>query len=166
MILASHVIISGILGAQTGNYFLAALTGFISHYILDAIPHWDKYLSPEFKKKTELKDGAIFKEKFFWKEISKVVIDILIGTAIFFLIFFKFFSTGSIVSAIVAIFFGVLPDPLQLLYFVTHSRFLKLNYDFQYFLHSVIYKKEPNFLPGILIQIAAIALVFTMTFYL
>ena len=38
MLLASHIIVSGLLGAATKNYFLAAVFGFVSHYILDFIP--------------------------------------------------------------------------------------------------------------------------------
>ena len=83
MVLASHIIISGLLGAQSKSYFIAAIAGLISHYVLDAVPHWDEYLSKEFQNKTEAETSFI-KSKFFWKEIAKVAADILIGLIIFY----------------------------------------------------------------------------------
>lgn len=56
MILASHIVVSGLLGTTTNNYFLAAVFGFVSHYLLDAIPHWD-YLPDEFALKIKTENG-------------------------------------------------------------------------------------------------------------
>ena len=69
MTLASHIIISGLLGASTHNYFLAAIFGFVSHFIVDAIPHWDDYLSPEFDSRAKSEKGHFLKGKFFYKEL-------------------------------------------------------------------------------------------------
>ena len=160
MILASHIIVSGLLGATTQNYFLAATLGFFSHFIVDAIPHWDDYLSPEFDSRAKSEKSLFLKSRYFYKEISKVAIDILIGISVLSLIFFKTSGFDNITYAAVGIFFGVLPDPLQLLYFMTNWRFLKPNYDIQFRLHTLIYKKKPTFWPGILTQVATILLVF------
>lgn len=160
MLLSSHIIVSGLLASQTGNYFLAAILGFFSHFIVDAIPHWDDYLSPEFDSRAKSEKGHFFKSRFFYKEISKVAIDILIGLSVLSLIFFKTSGFDNIAYAAVGIFFGVLPDPLQLLYLMTNWRSLKPNRDIQYRLHTLIYKKRPTFWPGILTQVATILLVF------
>ncbi len=160
MILASHIIVSGLLGAGTHNYFLAAIVGLFSHYIVDVIPHWDNYLSPEFDSRAKSEKGYFLKDKFFYKELCKVAIDILIGLSALSLIFFKTSGFSNIAYAAVGVFFGVLPDPLQLLYLITNWRFLKPNHKLQLYLHTLIYKKKPTFWPGILTQVATILLVF------
>lgn len=164
MILASHIIVSGLLGATTQNYFLAATLGLFSHYIVDAIPHWDNYLSPDFDSKAKLEKGHFLKGRFFYKELGKVAIDILIGLSVLSLIFFKTSGFSNIAYAAVGIFFGVLPDPLQLLYLITNWRFLKPNYELQLRLHTLIYIKKPSFWPGIVNQIATIGIVFLILY--
>ncbi len=160
MILASHIIVSGLLGATTQNYFLAAVFGFVSHYILDAIPHWDFYLSPEFNVKAEAEDGKFIKEKFFWKEVSKIVIDILIGLGLLFILL-KNLNYINITAVSISVFFGILPDPLQLFYLMTKWRFIKWNFDFQEFAHYSIHSKiDQKFWSGIIIQTIAVALIF------
>ena len=160
MILASHIIVSGLLGATTQNYFLAAIFGFVSHCILDVIPHWDSYLSPKFYVKAEAEDGKFIKEKFFWKEAGKIVIDILIGLGLLF-IFLKNLSYINITAVFISVFFGILPDPLQLFYLMTKWRFIKWNFDLQEFVHYSIHSKiDQKFWPGIIIQTIAVALVF------
>jgi len=160
MILASHIIVSGLLGATTQNYFLAAIFGFVSHYILDVIPHWDSYLSPKFYVKAEAEDGKFIKEKFFWKEAGKIVIDILIGLGLLF-IFLKNLSYINITAVFISVFFGILPDPLQLFYLMTKWRFIKWNFDLQEFVHYLIHSKiDQKFWPGIIIQTIAVALIF------
>jgi len=160
MILASHIIVSGLLGAKTNNYFLAIIFGLLSHYILDLIPHWDSYLSPEFKAKAKAEDGKFIKEKFFWEEISKTVIDVSIGLGLLF-IFLENSSYINITAVFISVFFGILPDPLQLLYLMTKWRFIKWNFDFQEFIHFSIHSKiNQKFWPGIIIQAITAALVF------
>ncbi len=163
MTLASHIIISGLLGASTNNYFLAATLGLFSHYIVDAIPHWDFYLSPDFDARAKSKGVRFLKDKFLYKELSKVAIDILIGLSVLSLMLFKTSEFDNIAYAAVGVFFGVLPDPLQLLYLITNWRWLKPNHQIQLYLHTLIYKEKPSFWPGILTQMATILLVFLIT---
>ncbi|MCX6813783.1 MAG: hypothetical protein NT078_00945 [Candidatus Azambacteria bacterium] len=164
MILASHIIVSGLLGATTQNYFLAAIFGFVSHYILDAIPHWDFYLSPEFNVKAEAEDGKFIKEKFFWKEVGKIVIDILIGLGLLF-IFLKKLSYINTAAVFISVFFSILPDSLNLLYRMTGWKLIKWNSDIQDFAHYSIHSKiDQKFWPGIIIQISTIGIVFLILY--
>lgn len=162
MILASHIVISGLLGAKTGNYFLAATIGFISHYILDAIPHWD-YLSEEFESKAQGNPGFI-KNKKFWREISKVALDILIGLILLFALI-KLSKSPNITSMLFAVFFSILPDPLGLLYWMTGWKIIKWNSDIQDFMHYSIHAKiKPGFWLGILTQILAVMVTFLILY--
>jgi len=158
MILASHIIVSGLLGATTQNYLLAAVFGFVSHYILDAIPHWD-YLSDEFESRAKTEKG-FFKNKKFWRELINVALDILIGLGLLF-IFLKYYKNPQIIPAIIGVTFGILPDPLSLLYWMTKWKFIKWNFDFHEFVHYSIHSKiDQKSWPGIIIQTIAVALIF------
>ncbi len=124
MILASHIIVSGLLGSQTNNYFLAAAIGFFSHYVLDGIPHWD-YLSKEFETKAQ-KNPGFMKDQKFWREIGKVALDLLIGLILLFALA-KLSGNSNIISVFIAAFFSILPDSLGLLYWMTNWKIIKWN---------------------------------------
>jgi len=160
MILASHIIIAGILGSETQNYFLAAIIGLASHYVLDAIPHWD-YLSEEFQSRVKTDKGFV-KNKKFWRELGKVAIDGLAGL-ILLIMLIGLYKNLNITSALIGAFFGILPDAISLLYWITKWRPIKWNFDFQEFIHYYIFKKtERNFWPGVATQIVAIGIFFLM----
>jgi hypothetical protein len=159
MILASHIIVSGLIGAETHSYFLAAIFGFLSHYVLDGIPHWDKYISEEFKSKAKTEKNFLT-TKFFWKQLLKIAFDAIIGFTLLFL-FLKFLGQNNTSFSLIGAFFGVLPDPLMLLYMVKKWRILKWNYDINEFVHYSIHSKiKQAFWPGIIIQATTIGLVF------
>ena len=163
MVLASHIIIAGLLGSQTENYFLAAAIGFSSHYVLDGIPHWD-YLSEEFEAKAQGNPGFM-KNKNFWREIGKGALDILIGLVLLFSLT-NLNKSSNTTAVFTAAIFGILPDPLGLLYWMTKWKIIKWNSDIQNFVHHSIHKKiDHAFWPGISIQVAAIWLVFIIIFY-
>jgi len=166
MIIASHIIVSGLLGATTQNYFLAAVFGFVSHYVLDAIPHWD-YLSGEFISKVKTETGFLKKKKF-WQTMFKVAFDILTGLGLLFIIFIVIIKNPvpkNIIPIFISIFFGVLPDALQLLYWITKWQSIKWNSDLQHFIHYSTHKKiEQGFWPGIITQISTIGIVFLILY--
>ena len=164
MILASHIVISGLLGAQTQNYFLAAVVGLISHYVVDGIPHWDHYLYSDFK--TKVQNKKYFFRKNFWLEISKILVDIITGLSLFF-IFWNLYIKKNIIFSLISITFGILPDFLQPLYWITKWRFLKWNSDLQNFMHYSIHSKiKQGFWPGIIIQIATMGTVVLVFYFL
>lgn len=158
MILISHIIISGILASKTQNYFLAAAIGLISHYVLDAIPHWD-YLSDKFEPRIKTEKNFI-KKKGFWREIIKITADALAGFGL--LALFVFLDKdANIAPLIISTFFGILPDAIQFLSWLTNWKFIEWNTTFHKFAHYLIYKKiNPGFQSGIMTQIATIGIVF------
>jgi len=44
MLLITHIALGLLLGSATHTFKIAFLLGFLSHFILDAIPHWDPKL--------------------------------------------------------------------------------------------------------------------------
>src|SRR3990172_5644322 len=115
MVLTSHIIAASAIAAPLALkpltiFNLAAIffISFISHYLLDLIPHWDYKLSLwDFKEKGE---KAILSKKNIIRDSVKISIDLILGVAVGFwiiglplgfegfflfgLIFFSFFFPG------------------------------------------------------------------------
>ena len=51
MLLSQHAIVGGAVGLATGNPFLGFLAGFMSHHILDALPHVDGWPQNNYQKR-------------------------------------------------------------------------------------------------------------------
>lgn len=119
MTLTSHAVA----GAAAAELFpahpvLAFAAAFLSHFVLDSIPHRD------YKLESYVKDYAhpddIFKLDMiigpaFWRDLLKIALDCALG---FFLAIALFHSsTGVIYFALLGAAGGVLPDALQFAFF-------------------------------------------------
>lgn len=101
MILATHAVIGAALAQHTESHTLAFLIGFISHHILDLIPHW-QYSVPQLDSGKRLKiNKALF------SDLLRVGIDFMLGTVII-LIFFQ----ENLSIALFAFAGAILPDVL------------------------------------------------------
>ncbi len=53
MLSTAHVLVGAALGSVTGDVYLAALAGLLSHHVMDLVPHWDPgswhYPNKQFK---------------------------------------------------------------------------------------------------------------------
>ncbi|MDO8523544.1 MAG: hypothetical protein Q7S12_04705 [bacterium] len=117
MILTTHAIV-GAAAAKLfpQHYVLAFLAGFISHFFIDAIPHWD-YKLRSFKLDVEnpLNSDMIFGLNF--------ILDLLdIGFDFFLALFLPFLIFGSaqlpqLLIVLCGLLGGILPDALQFVYF-------------------------------------------------
>ncbi|HBM45566.1 MAG: hypothetical protein UT05_C0010G0004 [Parcubacteria group bacterium GW2011_GWF2_38_76] len=110
MILTSHSII-GVAAARLApvNPILAFSLAFLSHFVADAIPHWEYKLSkisdPKYSEKISLnKDFAI--------DVMKVGSDILFGVLLSYFIFYG--ENPELI--LIGILGGIFPDILQFLY--------------------------------------------------
>lgn len=115
MILNTHVIV----GAATAQFFpnrpvLTFFAGFISHYLIDTLPHWDYELlsAQEDLNNPMNSDMAINKD--FLIDLLKVFLDFCFGIFVSFLIFTKSeFPPLWMMTAIVG---SVFPDVLAFFY--------------------------------------------------
>jgi hypothetical protein len=102
MVLTVHILIGAAVAEKTGNPILGLLFAFLSHYLMDAIPHQEYSIRG-------IEEGR-------WKNSSKnflkIFLDILIG---FFLI--TIFSKNYFL-AFLGGFSAILPDILTFLYFI------------------------------------------------
>lgn len=72
MILAPHILAGALVGSKASSPALAAIFGFLSHYVLDALPHFEYDIE-------NLKDSQSRINKKFIIQILKVAIDFSVG---------------------------------------------------------------------------------------
>jgi len=60
MTLAVHAAVGMLAGRLTGNPVLAFMAGFISHFLLDMIPHGDEYLLHNYHAKHRVKTSIAY----------------------------------------------------------------------------------------------------------
>lgn len=156
MTLGAHTIVGGSLGALIlGHPLLGFCIGFLSHFLLDAIPHYDyKILSLEQKGNTKLDIDMKF-GKLFLFDMFRIGGDIAIGL---FGVFLFFFDGTAIPGAVLAGAFGaVLPDILQFVYFKLGGKPLRFLQTFHHFIHA---EYDLNHRPvfGLLCQLGVVIL--------
>ena len=142
MTLATHIVIAGaitrpIAGAHPALLFLVSLA---SHYLADAIPHWDYDIRsvPDEHKQNPDAIRWNFSDRMFWKDVFRFGIDACIGFGM--LLLFSWPESWPALFNIVLISAGsVLPDFLQGVYFTRKAEFLKPVKQIHGFFHTRLY---------------------------
>ncbi len=155
MILTTHAIVGAAIGRLVLNPYEAFALGFISHFLIDAIPHCAYPLASLINnEKNPLKKDMVLDLRFA-KDLVFIAIDFCVGIALAIFIFqgvtdFTNFS----LPLLAGVFGGVLPDALQFAYFkIRHEPLTTL----QKFHYNVNGEKDILGLPyGILSQILVI----------
>ncbi len=156
MTLATHAIVGASLAALVPDHPVTAFVmGFASHFVLDAIPHWDyKLASASIDEKNMLNNDLKLNHLFFY-DLLKICLDISLGFALVFIVFSsdKHFS-GVILSGAAG---AVIPDFLQFVYFKLRKGPIVLLQRFHIWIHA---GKNLNGQPiiGIISQAAVAAL--------
>ncbi len=125
MLAATHTIVGATIGTHTDSITLAFILGFISHFILDVIPHWSFKIT----------------------ELFKAGIEFGIGLLIAFLLVLN--SNIELLPVIAGIIGANLPDIIVI---IILNFFPKYKNNFFTKFHSKI-QKEISFWPGIASQI-------------
>lgn len=133
MFLTVHATAAVIIAQKVHSPLLAFLLGFVSHYILDAIPHGDDKIFERFRGKTLIKAMTI-----------AAIIDFTIS-----LIWLNFlYQQGAFelnLTILAAVAGSILPDFLNGVFLVTNQTWLRWNHDLNRISHHLIIKKP---LPG------------------
>jgi hypothetical protein len=151
MFLAIHAAAGALIGAKTSHPIFALVFGFISHFILDLIPHGDEQMGEEYNRGC----GKI-------KYPVIVGADILVTIfATLIIIFFDLpFNPWCVALGIVG---GLLPDVLQMAYAFSRHPWLKNFFD----LHKALHYKHGRFTMrlryGFLFQAGILVLLFLIT---
>lgn len=102
MVLTVHILIGAAVATRTGNPILGLLFAFLSHYLIDAIPHKEYSIQ-------NIKEGKWQNSS---KDFLKIFLDILIG--FFLIIIFQ----GNYFLAFLGGLSAILPDILTFLHFI------------------------------------------------
>lgn len=167
MILTSHAII-GVAAASAfpSHPMLAFSAALASHYITDAIPHWEYDLVSSKKDRDNPLNNDITIGKDFFSDLMKVLFDMFLGIAIsFFVFYFLGFNFNSLLILIAGIAGGIIPDFLQFAYFRFRREPLKFLYLFHYHIHSRNESLEKHYIVGIFLQILTISLIVLLARY-
>src|SRR3989338_3897955 len=141
MFLTVHATSGIIIGQYFTNPIVAFIMGYLSHFVLDIIPHGDDKLFIHYLWPKRLK--AL---------ITTAAIDSVLAIVWLILIFVH---TDTIYSTAIltAIIGTVLPDFLLGLYQVKKIKVIKWNYDLSILAHSFLKEKRPSIFWGFFIQI-------------
>jgi hypothetical protein len=130
MILIPHLIISGVIAAKINYLPLALILAFLSHYLLDFLPHIE-YSIDNIENKNWKKSG---------RDFLKLGIDFLIG--LFFLTLIYFITKTNYYILAAAGFLGIFPDMITGAYFFyPDNKLLKWHYKLHQKIHLFKYKK-------------------------
>ena len=151
MFLTVHTAFAILIAKYSSSIILAFIFGWVSHYLLDAIPHGDKELG-EWLEKKQL-------NKIFIVTITDAIIAInFIGLIIF---WGKFNIPLHFIWAATA--GAVLPDLINAFDLLAKPRFLEIPNRVHYFFHNLIENKitKPFSLKyGLVLQIIVLAIIF------
>ncbi len=136
MTLATHIVV-GAAGAKifATNPIQGFIIGWLSHYILDFIIHWDYPLSVTKTKKVQFPEGNPFLNKEILIDVSKVIVDALLGFIIVYLFLrdgVQFFNPILFAGALG----GTIPDFLQFLYAIRNIKLVGVFQKFHNFMHA------------------------------
>ncbi len=157
MILVSHAIIGGSLGRLFQSPLLAFFSGVLSHYAMDAIPHWEYDLKSIFRDEKTGKKGVRIGAEFFM-DIFSATLDLVAGIVLTFLIF-RNANEGadSYISLVAGIIGGIFPDGLQFLHLFIKDEPLATHQKFHNVVHAKLrLTRRP--LVGIPLQVALVTL--------
>ncbi len=129
------MLIGGAIGVHSKNIYRAFFFGFLSHYVLDMIPHWE-YLSS-------------LNEVLIPINVFKILIDFGLGLLIVFLIL-RFFSKKMSLIVLVGMGASILPDALQMIIYFLKLNWLMPLFNFHQWVHSPI---DLTLWPGLLVMV-------------
>jgi len=118
------------------------IAGFVSHFILDMIPHFDYKLRSTRIEPDKTLDGDIVIDKTFLADLVIMGIDFAIGFSLSWL-FFVFTGVVPASVALAGAMGGVLPDALQFVYYKFGRHYLRPLQSFHMKAHSKTRIKDP-----------------------
>lgn len=134
MLIASHALVGGTIGELVDNPILALLLGIISHFVLDAIPHYDT-----------TDDGRYTK-----RQLALFLFDLIIGVVLIVILLPTIHHSLSFFAGMVG---GILPDFIDNVPFWNkHFQSTRFGKSFHEF-HTRIQPIKLSPVPGLLVQL-------------
>ncbi len=157
MTLTTHAIIGGALASAVPTHpILAFSLGFCSHFLLDAIPHYDYHLNSLSENENNFLDNDMKIGWDFVFDLFKIGLDFLLG----FILVFLFFGMSHNFFYNSVLFWGafgaVIPDAFHFIYFkFKHEPFIS----FEKFHLEIQHDLKENHLLGWSLQVVLIIVV-------
>lgn len=116
MTLTTHAIIGGTLaGALAPNPVVAVAVAFLSHFALDAIPHWDYQLQSNKNNGNSSPIVDLVMGRGLIVDLAKVGFDLILGLTLVYVLYHSYTNTTLIVILLGAVA-AVCPDIIQAIY--------------------------------------------------
>jgi len=146
--MVTHAAVGAIIGGAAGGPIWAAVGGFISHFLIDIIPHGDTNLLKQYKRGEKVRRAQAY-----------VTMD-AVAALLFVLLLFNFRDFFHPVNVSLGIAFSVLPDLVIGVYETGKAPWLKRFHKVHFFFHDLIVnrKRDLSFRAGFLMQLAILAL--------
>ncbi|HLP44191.1 MAG TPA: hypothetical protein VK145_02830 [Candidatus Nanoarchaeia archaeon] len=136
MTLATHMVVGAAAAKVLSSHPVEAFViGWISHYILDSVVHWDYPLSITGGQEHAPLNIREASKKLIAYDVGKVLIDVILG-AIMIYVLSKNFSPDNVHLLVAGALGATIPDFLQFLYGVFKVRILAILQDFHNFMHA------------------------------
>ena len=163
MVLAPHIIVGAAIGNKIHNFWLVAILGIVSHFVMDQIPHWDHH-APDyiisFKKTKRI--------KYLIKFLILMIVDGIVGLLVVVIsLYFKNALNFYLLKfVIVGIFFATLPDILLGFSYIMDKYKISKDYiRFHHFFHSKTQKEGKITFLGLFTQILIIIVALIVFFF-
>ncbi len=161
MILATHAVVGAALAQEFPQQpTLGFLIAFLSHFLLDAIPHWQYGLKSFRRDASDYLNNDMQLGRDFVIDLGRTGSDFFLGIILSLLLFSP--SHFSPLITLLGVLGGILPDAFQLVYWKLRVEPLRTLQRFHVgFIHSKKHIAAP--LPGIISQaLIAVAIVFLL----
>jgi hypothetical protein len=113
MILSTHAVVGGAIASLFPSHpILVAVLGFTSHFVIDAIPHWD-YPLKSISVKPNANNWALKINRRLFRDLALIGFDACIGIVLTLLLFA---SPGTIEVVALGALAGMLPDAFQIVH--------------------------------------------------
>lgn len=150
MFLVIHALMGSIIGLNFSSVFFIIFLAFLSHFLLDIVPHWDGYFDKEhFKNHTKLISNK--------KTVLIRFVDLFFVVLLMRMLSHEFNSSLLTLGALTAL----APDAFNLGYF-TRLKEGKRYKKYLHFHNNI--QKETGFLFGLLTQITLFTILITILF--
>lgn len=145
MTATGHAVIGTVIAAKIGDPLLAIPIAFTSHFVADAIPHWDT--------------GTHWRQKTLPRFLSESFVDVMVGYIVTYLLVVGLFPTTNLLYTLLIVTVAQLPDWVMAPYLFFHltAAPFRVAYNLQHKINKQLDKPW-----GIINQIAILLLLLTI----
>jgi hypothetical protein len=163
MTLTTHAIV----GVAVARLFprhplIAVLAAIFSHFLLDAIPHWDYQLHSRYIDSKNFLNNDLRLGRGFFFDLIKIGVDFGLGLILSAIIFLPS-NPGALIFTLITAFAGTLPDALQFAYF----KIRRQPFIFTQQIHNALHSKNKKLLGrpfiGITLQLTLVLITLFLT---